>query len=139
MPKTRKYPAGQCAKCGSSGPFYASCKSWCKACRVQKSSNYYRRPGGKEESRAWRLMRVYGLTPKTVTAMRKKQNDECAICHARMVKPIVDHCHSDGHVRGLLCSQCNTALGLFKDNPVTLLSAHSYLTQLRIVSAKKEG
>lgn len=41
----------------------------------------------------------------------------------------VDHCHKQGHVRGLLCSNCNTLLGLAKDDPETLLRAIRYLTQ----------
>jgi hypothetical protein len=39
----------------------------------------------------------------------------------------VDHCHTTGKVRGLLCSTCNTALGSFQDNPAYLKAAIHYL------------
>jgi hypothetical protein len=39
----------------------------------------------------------------------------------------VDHNHSSGKVRGLLCNRCNRAIGMFEDSPELLLSAISYL------------
>jgi len=39
----------------------------------------------------------------------------------------VDHCHTTGEVRGLLCNRCNTGIGQFKDNPNILRSAARYL------------
>ena len=39
----------------------------------------------------------------------------------------VDHCHTTGEVRGLLCFGCNTALGRFKDDPTLLKNAIKYL------------
>ncbi len=41
----------------------------------------------------------------------------------------IDHCHNTGIVRGLLCSHCNTALGLLKDNPSTLKNLLKYLSK----------
>lgn len=43
------------------------------------------------------------------------------------LKLVVDHCHSSGEVRGLLCHNCNRALGLFKDSRENLLNAVEYL------------
>lgn len=62
--------------------------------------------------------------------MRKKQKDKCAICSAPLGKsPHVDHCHSKGHIRGLLCNNCNVGLGLFNDNIGSLKAAVVYLKQ----------
>lgn len=59
-----------------------------------------------------------------------RQEGRCAIC-GRDLKPgrgtHVDHCHRTGAVRGLLCSKCNPALGLFEDNVDALIRAAEYL------------
>jgi len=73
----------------------------------------------------------YGITVEEYDALVHLQGGRCAIC--RIAQPggagrwHVDHCHSGGHVRGLLCTKCNTALGLFKDDPVRLGEAIKYL------------
>jgi hypothetical protein len=41
----------------------------------------------------------------------------------------VDHCHTTGKIRGLLCSKCNPALGAFNDNIEILNSAIKYLKE----------
>ena len=64
-----------------------------------------------------------------------KQNNKCAICgieggeNNRGDKLAVDHCHSSGKIRGLLCHKCNTALGLLKDSKENLHSAINYLSE----------
>lgn len=68
--------------------------------------------------------------------MLEVQRHVCAICFepetttAKSGEPrllCVDHDHETGEVRGLLCSRCNTALGLFDDDPARLGVAMSYL------------
>ena len=61
-----------------------------------------------------------------------KQRNRCAICgtteeESTGKKLRLDHNHDDGHPRGLLCHQCNVALGLFKDNTQFLQAAIGYL------------
>tara|TARA_B100001123_G_scaffold394691_1_gene475673 strand:+ start:435 stop:857 length:423 start_codon:yes stop_codon:yes gene_type:complete len=60
----------------------------------------------------------------------KKQKGLCKICE-KPPKPntrlTIDHCHKTQVIRGLLCSNCNTALGLFKDNNKSMQKAISYL------------
>lgn len=58
-----------------------------------------------------------------------KQNGICAICGSPPSdkRLAVDHCHTTGKIRGLLCSSCNCALGLFKDNTELLDRAAGYL------------
>ncbi len=81
-------------------------------------------------------MAVYGLTPETFSELMDSQNHQCAICgHSDKSKkktfPMIDHCHSTGKVRGILCSSCNMGLGKFKDSIELLESAIKYLNSSR--------
>lgn len=68
--------------------------------------------------------RKYGLTEDQVKEFRNAKH--CYICK-REAKLQIDHCHTNGHVRGMLCPQCNRALGLFGDNVEALRSAAAYV------------
>ena len=63
--------------------------------------------------------------------MLANQNGKCAICatteHRGRGNFYVDHDHSTGKIRGLLCNPCNIALGMFRDSIDTLKKAISYL------------
>ena len=60
-----------------------------------------------------------------------KQNFCCAICktHQSKLKKrlVVDHSHSTGEVRGLLCANCNAAIGLLQDDALNCFRASKYL------------
>ena len=80
------------------------------------------------------LQRRYGITQQDYEVMIVEQNNQCAICNA--TEPggrhnsgyfVVDHCHTTGKVRKLLCHNCNTALGLVGDNVDTLHKMINYL------------
>jgi hypothetical protein len=78
------------------------------------------------------LRSKYGITSAQYDTMLSAQNGGCAICgstspKSRFGKFHVDHCHSTGAVRGLLCSPCNTAIGLLGDKPEVAEAAASYL------------
>jgi hypothetical protein len=76
-------------------------------------------------------MHKYGLTMADFNALLESQGGVCAICKGDRNGPgarfHVDHCHDNDKVRGLLCSRCNTAIGLLQDNPELAESAASYL------------
>lgn len=76
-------------------------------------------------------LKNYGITLDEYNGLLIKQNNECKICHKHITQSkhafAVDHDHDTGIVRGLLCSKCNSALGLFEDNANVLLSALIYL------------
>lgn len=81
-------------------------------------------------ARASSLKYLYGITPDKYEEMFKKQNGVCAICEnpPKEGKRLgVDHCHDSGDVRGLLCDDCNTGLGKFRDDPDLLNAAREYL------------
>lgn len=73
----------------------------------------------------------FGITLEDYNSMIEKQGGVCAICGKE--EPYngyslsVDHCHATGKVRGLLCSNCNRAIGLFKDSLEVIEKAISYL------------
>lgn len=90
-----------------------------------------------EKQRAKRLVR-YGLTPEQYDALYDVQKGRCAICGTQKDRAgagdvgggnvlCIDHNHSTGVIRGLLCTGCNTGLGSFGDNPDHLIAAANYL------------
>lgn len=117
-------------------------KSWeCKACTKANSAKWlennkdrvrqYRQdnmPKLVEQNKWRRYERDFGLTREAYSTMLAEQCYLCALCLGGFGRfPHVDHCHSSGKVRGLLCSNCNTALGLVKDNTEVLQRMIIYL------------
>lgn len=82
------------------------------------------------------LRRKYGITLADWQKMYDEQGGVCKICGTPETKVdrrqgvvrslSVDHCHGTGKVRGLLCSDCNTAIGLFKHSEGLLNKAIKY-------------
>jgi hypothetical protein len=78
------------------------------------------------------LPKKYGLPLGAYETMLAEQNGKCKICglpeaENRNGVLCFDHCHTVGHVRGLLCNPCNSAIGLMMDDPRRLLEAAKYL------------
>lgn len=88
----------------------------------------YERNFRSEKNRVKHLVRTYGITVEEYENLLKEQNGVCAICANPPGKRrlAVDHDHETGLVRGLLCSPCNTGIGLLK-NVDNLTVAISYL------------
>jgi len=77
-----------------------------------------------------RQLRKRGLTKSDYDALLKDQNGGCAICGIAAKdgrRLSIDHCHRKGTIRGLLCDNCNCALGLFNDSIDNLNAAIRYL------------
>ena len=115
----------------------------CEPCNSRGREYMRRKRAGipqEQKSREWHSKRhyylkyKYGITEAQYDEMLKLQNNKCAICKSSETKDkkrhrlMVDHCHSTGIVRGLLCSSCNKGLGLFNDAPDVMQSAIKYLT-----------
>lgn len=93
----------------------------------------------KERIAEKRLLKEYGITREDYARMLEAQGGVCAICQGARPdgKPLyVDHCHTTGAVRALLCTQCNTGIGMFGDDPDRLLAAAAYL--LRQIDVLRE-
>ena len=101
----------------------------CKPCRAAQERRRYERDRErlleqKKENRTWRrrarwraLERKYGLFRHDYETLFVWHRGCCAICGLRPARLYVDHCHSSGRVRGLLCSNCNFAVGELGDDP----------------------
>jgi hypothetical protein len=140
-----------CAHCKTTKPLNMFHKSknkpfgrhdQCKECRklmnqtphsrqvvLEARKRYYQKH--KKTIRSKDLFKRFGITLDDYNRILKEQNDSCKICstHLEAFKKglHVDHCHKTGKVRGILCTNCNTGLGMFKDNPELLTLAISYL------------
>lgn len=97
-----------------------------------------------ERAREWRksnpdkaknadLKKMFGITLDDYNKMREDQKCSCKICGKHEDEErqalVVDHSHDTGKVRGLLCSNCNRALGMFKDDITVLQKAIKYLQE----------
>ena len=102
------------------------------------------------KNRAHNLRRNYGMTVGDYDRMRADQEYRCAICGrhedeipvkhggrprldgSRATRPplVVDHCHTTGRVRKLLCDRCNHLLGHAGEDIAVLQAAARYLTQM---------
>jgi len=90
------------------------------------SSRYTERT--KEKRRSYWLRQLYNITPERFEEMLLQQGGACAICRQPSDKVLhVDHNHSTGKVRGLLCSPCNSLLGYAYESSERLMKAIEYL------------
>jgi hypothetical protein len=83
----------------------------------------------KDRAKWKRVFDLYGLTQSDVGRMIVNQGNQCAICLISFdeIGMHIDHCHTTGKVRSLLCSRCNQAIGLFEESAVRLGQAMEYL------------
>lgn len=115
-------------------------KKQCKSCKeifqpTAPCNHYCSKPCKERGHRDRYLLRNYAITIETFEAMLAEQGGVCAMClkegfvmaDHHKEKLVVDHCHTNGKVRGLLCHNCNRALGLLQDDAATLLRAVEYL------------
>ena len=84
-------------------------------------------------------MKSYNLTPTEWEDLFDSQRRVCAICGVEPLRPVVDHCHTTGEIRGILCDNCNRCMGLLKDSVDTLMSAAAYLIERENVLATLGG
>ena len=119
-----------CKKCGAEKPItnfspskgcIGGRRPTCRACEY---------PPGYHRAKLYK--KRYGITVADYDVKLEQQGGKCAICHSTSPGPkkehfCVDHNHTTGAVRGLLCSDCNAAIGLLNDSTNVITSALSYL------------
>ena len=83
------------------------------------------------QARSANLRKHYGVTLEEIEKLTLEQGGLCKVCKGppagRSKVLNIDHCHVSKKFRGLLCTQCNVAIGCFDDNPEFLLAAATYL------------
>lgn len=127
----------RCCKCKEikGSDLFSKDRVMCKDCCSIIYGNWAGRntENRKKSVRKHKLMKFYGLTEDQYISLWEKQNGLCAICkvdgNSLARKLHVDHDHLTGIVRGLLCTNCNTGIGQFKDNVHLLAQAQNYMEQ----------
>lgn len=106
----------------------------CKSCKAKENKTRYLKPdvklASKVASRKFSMKKI-GITQEQINHFYSVQSSRCAICfmteedHGKLLA--LDHNHATGKARGLLCQQCNTGLGNFRDDVSLLSRAIAYL------------
>lgn len=129
--KSGLYP--QCKACAAKSKKDSDARDPDRASKRRKYVDRYRAKHPdriKEADRKQNLRRKFGITVEEYDRLLGEQGGVCKICGrepgARLLA--VDHCHSSSRVRGLLCSSCNVALGMFADDVTRLRAAIDYLS-----------
>lgn len=100
----------------------------------EKKQEFLKTPEGKRWRRNEQLKSLYGITIEDFERMSTDQNHECKVCKSPASENrngflFVDHCHTTGRIRGLLCNGCNTAIWLLSDCPERMTAAINYLKE----------
>lgn len=124
-----------CTACGHEKPLgqYAGAAKVCKPCTSAQARRKRADPVSRRADRDRRLRARYGITLAEYERMARAQRWRCKICERRAYPAgsllAVDHNHATGEVRGLLCSPCNSALGLMGEKADRLMAAAQYLAE----------
>jgi hypothetical protein len=125
----------RCTKCGEDKPL----DNFHKERRSSDGVTARCKPCTSDYGKAWRQTKGnvyhrtqrYGITPEEYTEMLEEQLHKCACCRSsnpnRKAGFVIDHDHSTGQVRGLLCHNCNIGIGQLGDSLSGLMQAVDYL------------
>lgn len=105
--------------------------------KARERARYYSdRPRALEKVARFRLKKAYGMTVEQWRSMFAAQDCKCKVCGtAENSRPWhTDHCHATGAVRGILCHNCNTAIGHFREDAALLRAAAKYIEEFDEVS-----
>lgn len=108
------------------------CRKWRKKhkSKVKKYNKKWKQnnPDWQDQAYFNAIKRKYGITKEAYLRMAENQGNKCKICGEPDTRRLhLDHNHSTGQVRDLLCNECNLGIGYFKDNTALLLKVIEYL------------
>jgi len=121
---TNKEGARLCKGCNnyfSLENYYKKHSTYCKTCSNIKTGLYIKQI---------HRYKKYSIGKEDYEKLLFEQQNSCAICKEKFsidLQPRIDHNHSTGRVRGILCHNCNTGLGHFRDNIEILRTTIKYL------------
>jgi len=104
--------------------------------RTERKKRAYTNHGSRDNFMRHKRAKSYGLTGLELERMEAAQGHACAICLSSQnrgyrgkerISLDIDHCHTTGKIRGLLCNACNRMLANAKDKPALLRAAATYL------------
>jgi hypothetical protein len=131
----KPYTAPKSYKCGTLRSYINGCRcSLCRSSNAKNAAEYRKTPKGQKIIKNSNLKK-YGITVDEYESMHDAQNGLCAICKKPETKTnqygkirlAVDHCHESGKNRGLLCMNCNRALGLVGEDLKTIQAMYEYI------------
>ena len=133
--RIRRDGKSYCPDCRQADPLPPKSEHKCVECQeIKDLAQFYiskGRPSGPCKPCTLNRSRAvkYGVDGETFAAKLTEQGGRCAICFGILEgrKACQDHNHETGKTRAILCSECNTALGMMRDRPDLLRRAAEYL------------
>lgn len=123
-----------CTKCceyKDSSEFYKNKENntYCRPCVRDRKRQYYQ--ANIDAYKNSKLLRNFGINLSQYNQLFTEQEGCCAVCKKHQINfsraLAVDHCHTTGKIRGLLCGNCNRAIGLLQDSSTVVAQAALYL------------
>ena len=100
----------------------------CAPCGIEYKKKWYAK--NKAWAKEYANLKNYGVSTEALKNILSEQNNKCGICNSDLdnsKNTHIDHCHTTGKIRGILCQKCNHGIGLFKDSTEILKRAILYL------------
>lgn len=124
-----------CPKCRQIGLEFGNGSSYCRACQRDYEKAWRRNNPERQKAQRRRayVRKAYGISYDQYEAMVELQGGACAVCgvHGDTQQHgvlLIDHDHDTGRVRGLLCVDCNFAIGRTGRNVTRLAKAIAYIS-----------
>lgn len=115
-----------CKTCGEEKSAQGFRGRVCRECRLAWHREHGKKTRTPQRVRADYLRKTYGITVEQYEQMLSEQGGHCAMCPRTAADQqgrvlAVDHCHTTGRIRGLLCTRCNSLIGHAGDDPAEAL------------------
>lgn len=126
-------------KKGAHGKSYS-----CKPCvKIAHDKLYRTKPESYKRKKEYDtnnyFLKTYGITSKDRDLMVSAQGGKCAICNNKTKYMHVDHCHTTGTIREILCANCNKGIGHFQEDIEIMKSAIDYLVKHKQDESAEQG